>query len=72
MATARNFSRARRRIYEPPLIMRPPTTPATNWSAQALPVWNTPSVAIISAILPIASLREHIHIERKFALLQLI
>lgn len=52
--------------------MRPPTTPATNWSAQALPVWNTPSVAIISAILPIASLREHIHIERKFALLQLI
>jgi len=37
-----------------------------------LPVRDTPRFAIIRSILPFASLREHIHIERKFALLQLI
>src|SRR3546814_10931407 len=54
-------------ICQPPLTPSPARITATMMSGHAAPVPNTPSAAATTAILPIASLREQIHTERRLA-----
>ena len=65
--SSRNSPSACRTICHPPLTPRAARMAATMMSGQAVPVPNTPAAAATTARLPMTSLREQIHTDRRLA-----